>query len=60
MLRAVSGGVVSKMGQNGAKWGKMGGFRPDKLDAWCGEMPAADSAFARRCYQVGVTGVLRR
>ena len=27
------------------------GCGPDKLDAWCGDMPANDSLFARRCYQ---------
>ena len=27
------------------------GCGPEKLDAWCGDMPANDSAFARRCYQ---------
>ena len=27
---------------------------PDKLDAWCGAMPAADSALARRCYQANI------
>ena len=30
------------------------GCGPDKLDAWCGTMPANDSAFARVCYQANI------
>jgi arylsulfatase len=30
------------------------GCGPQKLDAWCGAMPANDSAFARRCYQANI------
>lgn len=36
----------SDFGVNGQSCG------PAKLDAWCGDMPANDSAFSRRCYQV--------
>ena len=30
------------------------GCGPQNLDAWCGAMPANDSAFARRCYQANI------
>jgi arylsulfatase A-like enzyme len=30
------------------------GCNPAKLDAWCGNMPANESVFARRCYQANI------
>jgi arylsulfatase A-like enzyme len=33
------------------------GCGPKGKDAWCGDMPATDSAFSRRCYQANVAFV---